>query len=320
MIRFKRQLLRTRPGAASAIVFVFIGPVLALALQADLIVGTASGKVYHTHPDCASLKKIAPENRVSFTTVAMAEREGRRLCKTCEKLHTRDADRSAEKRPSESKPTSTQPDGSNTLDKAISSARVVKVLPGGTLLLDNGEKAMLHGVGMPGERQELARECHKMLNERASSGAVTTISRDESLMRDSLGRLCIHVVLASDGSDLGASLISEGLAWADPSTRMVRAYQYEKYEMEAWEKGKGIWKRLDGPAGQREVLVGRFAPCFHAVNCRHEVHLTEPTRITLNEAKARRLKPCDRYQMPREQTDATVSKSTREKGTHEEKE
>ncbi|MBI5764641.1 MAG: thermonuclease family protein [Planctomycetes bacterium] len=320
MIRFKRQPVRVRPDTALAIVFSFIGPVLALALQTDLIVGTASGKVYHTHPDCTSLKKIAPENRVSFTSVSMAEREGRRLCKTCEKLHARDGDRPGATKQSENKPASTQPDVANTSDGTIVSARVVKALPGGTLVLDNGDKAALHGVGVPVERQEMARECLKALSEQAPIGTVTAISRDESPVRDSLGRLCVHVVLASDGSDLGASLIREGLAWADPSTRPLRGSQYEKCEMEAWEKGKGIWKRLDGSAGQSDVLVGRFAPYFHPVNCRHEVHLTEPTRITLNEAKARRLKPCDRYQMPRLPSDATVSKSTLEKGTNEEKE
>lgn len=320
MIRFKRQPLHARPDTTLAIVFSFVGPGLAIALQADLIVGTATGKVYHTHPDCASLKKIAPENRVTFASVAMAEREGRRLCKTCEKLLARDSGAADKRKQPPKEPTATQPGASDATDGGNSTARVVKVLSGGTLVLDTGEKAMLQGVGIPLKQQEMARECQAAMSERALSQAVGFISRDGAPARDVHGRLKVHIIFNPGEPELGAVLISEGLAWAEPEVVFTRIFPYDKAEAEAWEKGKGIWKRLEGPAGQREVLVGRFARNYHPVNCRHEPLLIEPTRITINEAKARRLVPCDRYQMPKESSDATVSKSTRDKGTHEEKE
>ena len=320
MIRFKRQPLRARPDTALAIVFSFVGPALAVALQADLIAGTASGKVYHTHPDCASLKKIAPENRVTFASVAMAEREGRRLCKTCEKLHARENGGADGKKQVKKEPTSTQPGASDATDGGNSTARVVKVLSGGTLVLDNGEKAVLQAVGIPLKQQEMARECHAAMSERALNQAVGSISREGVPIRDAHGRLKVHIIFNPGEPELGAVLISEGLAWAEPDVILTRIFPYDKAEAEAWEKGKGIWKRIEGPAGQREVLVGRFARNYHPVNCRHEPLLIEPARITINEAKARRLVPCDRYQMPKESSDATVSKSTRDKGTHEEEE
>ncbi len=304
------------------VVFVYAGSAAAKLPISDPIIGAANGKVYHTHPDCYSLKKIAAENRVTFGSVAMAEAEGRRQCKTCEKLHAKDAATKDGSTSNSEKTQSTQPSGPKWTNEDRTSVRVKTVLPGGTLILEKGEKATLVGVCFPLVRQEGAKETVRRVEERVSGVTVLLVGNTNQFGRDSLGRMRVSIQPSEGRPDLGAELIAEGLAWCDSTMDFSGHAEYLKKEKEAWEKGKGIWKRLDGGAGKREVLVGRYAAHYHPVDCRHEAHLIESNRITLNEAKARRLTPCDLYRTPEPATgeDASVRRSFQDKGTHEEKE
>lgn len=305
-----------------AVVLVWTGLAIATLPTVDPIIGAANGKVYHTHPDCSAIKMITAENRVTFATVEQAETEGRRLCKSCEKLHAKNADQKSKVKSIAGKPRTTQPAVTKQTIDDRTNVRVKSVLPGGTLLLDKGEKATLAGVSFPLERQEMAAEAVRRVEERVNGVMVTLIWNANQYGRDSLGRMKISIQPSEGRPDLGAELIADGLAWCDTSVDFPGRAEYLKKEKEAWEKGKGIWKRLDGAAGKREVLVGRYATHYHPVDCGHEAHLIDSSRVTLNEAKARRLTPCETYQMTDAdgQDDATARQTPKNKSTHEEKE
>lgn len=288
--------------------------------------GSKDSKVYHTDAACPSGKKIIAENRIPFKSAADAEEQGRRLCRTCERRRASDKTREArdatapppppptdeparEKRASRGKHAASQPadrtrNGTSTSDGArslIDPARqmtVRQVLPGGALVLDNGEKAHLLGVCSPEDRQPLAAEAvahiEKLVKSRKCEQSWDgPASRPE--LRNENGQLLLYVAAGPNRIDLGGELIEKGLAWADRDRPCAKTDDYIAREQHAWSEGRGIWRRLDGVAGQARVLAGQYARYYHPIDCPHEVHLNEPSEITVNEAKARRLAPCCFY-------------------------
>jgi len=273
--------------------------------HADEVVGAKDGKVYHTRADCLSLRKIAVENRVAFKSVTEAEAEGRRHCKMCERLAEKaarsteqpPATKSAEKKPPPQVQT-TKPAEPAPRSDAAQTVRVKKVLPGGTLQLDNGERITFAGACLPQAGQDPAEEATSFIQERVKGRKLlfSTIRADEqSAVRDSFGRIPGRLKPDPQKPDLGGELIKNGLAWVDREARMEVVADYIALEDEAWQKGRGIWKRLDGESGRAQVVAGRYALHYHPVGCPHVAHLTEPSTITVNEAKARRLTPCENY-------------------------
>ncbi len=295
---------------------------------AGSIIAAMKSKVYHTHPDrCASARNIEQENRISFDSTDEAEAEGRRLCKFCAKL---DARQDGPKTPPR-KATSSPPDRANpepkpemkTVDKsrkydqsvsppvesappalATKGGRVKSVLSGGTLVLESGERVRLAGVACPTAGQLLAEEVTTFILSQTRGRKVQLawhLGDDGVPIRDELGRIPAFVTTAAGDPDLAEAILAEGLGWVDWSSPCFRRALYLAKEDDAAWSQRGVWKRLDGPIGRIEVIVGKHTHDYHAPTCPHTVYLTEPVTITLNEAKGRRLAPCDRWrdEMPK---------------------
>lgn len=271
------------------------------------ITGSANGKVYHIEPKCSAARKISAESRVTFASVAEAESQGRRLCKVCERLRAKQnkpAEPAKEAEPSEPAKEQQPGDGGSPKPRepnparSASPAKVRKVLPGGTLVLESGDKVRLMGITCPAEGQPMAGETVAAIEKRVRGHAVAVEyfkAEDGTRLRDLHGRALVLLGLDEKRPDLGAELILLGLAWVDRDGAFPNRPLYLGKESEAAASNIGIWRRLDGPAGQEAVVCGKFARQFHPTNCPHIEHMIDPLQITLNEARARRLVPCDRF-------------------------
>ncbi|HKQ46603.1 MAG TPA: thermonuclease family protein [Phycisphaerae bacterium] len=277
--------------------------------EADGVVGAKKGKVYHTHPDdCSAAKNINDDNIVRWASESEAKKEGRRLCKSCAKLDERakkkaagpsDTERPANsRRPSAAE--SEEPENVDNSGGSLIQVRVKKVLTGGTVLLDNGDKARLFGIAAPQSGQSLADETIRFIEKRVKGRTLQLIpveDREAKPRRDRLGRTLAYIAISSGDSDLGGALVNEGLAAVDRSIEFERLDDYLKHEDDAAWAGRGIWKKLDGPEGAAEVVTGKHTHEYHAADCPHVEHLIEPATVTVNEAKSRRLRPCEYYRV-----------------------
>lgn len=296
-----------------AIVVLFATPPNARAAE---VFGTKRGKVYHTHgAECASARKIMGDNRVTFATEEEAKTSGRRLCKRCEALDRQQADRAEpkqkkadpppgddgrkaeENREGDAPPQPAVPP--DTAGLLVEFATVTKVLPGGTLVLDNGEHARLLGITCPARGQPREKDATRFIAEETRGRTVRFACESASCRaarRDELGRLLIYASAEPDGRDLGGELVFQGYAWVDRDVPFARQSEYRRFEEEAWRAGRGIWERGDKyePGGET-VVTGRHAHCYHPPNCQHAKLMAGVMTLTLNDAKARRLVPCSEY-------------------------
>lgn len=292
----------------------------ALDSNGKSVLGTKRGKVYHTHPeDCGSARRIGEANRLWFKSIEEAEKVGRRLCKLCQTLDrkAKEAEDSAKKERTQSGPSAPKEKaGGARSDQSPTShpaempapavlpvlARVTAVLAGGTLVLDNGDKATVLGVVCPESGQPMAKTTAKWIREQ-TDGLVVQLVHDSFpcgvQQRDGLGRGLVYVTLGPQpqGRDLGAELLRKGYGWLDRGAQFQRRPAYVRHETQAWRNERGVWKRQAGAAGQEEVLTGRHAWAYHRQGCPHLHHLVGLIRMTLNEAKERRLVPCSRYRV-----------------------
>jgi len=289
------------------------------AASAQEVVASQSGKVYHSDPECPAAGKIAEENRVKFKSAEEAEAEGRRLCKMCEKRQVRRAEDEAADGDGNSEPDGKKGPAGNPesgqpvprqppkLKKRRTSpaegvvaaeVRVRRVLAGGTIVLDTGEKVRLMGVEAPLAGQPFAPESVSAL-EKLTRGRPVRMQLpsggDQHPLRDVYGRLLVYLAAGDDGLDVGSELIRRGWAWGDRSAIFDRREEYAAMELEASASNRGVWKRLEGEAGRTEVVGGKYAWQFHPPDCPHVEHLIDPAKITLNEARAKRLTPCEHY-------------------------
>lgn len=291
-------------------------PLVTTTARADGIIGAKKSKVYHTHPDeCGSAKRIGAANRLRFSSTKEAQAAGRRLCKRCAALDRKakasrdkgkknEGDHGGRDEPARPAGRRPPPEPKNPPPHAEAPSippdfvRVSDVLAGGTLVLDTGEKAALIGVVCPQPGQRHARDAVRYLREQTLRRTVR-LSYEASPCfarpRDDWGRLLIYAVPEPDGRDLAGELIFQGYAWADPGVRFGRAREYARQEEAAWRAGRGVWARSDGPDGKRTVVTGRFARQYHRPDCRHVSLLTGVTKMTVNEARQRRLVPCSEY-------------------------
>jgi len=292
------------------------------------IIGTQRGKVYHVYPvDCGSAKRIQDDNKIVFESVEEAEAAGRRLCKRCADLARKakargdapkprarggsrgdDSGRRRSPDPVPPRPPGVGDVGSGEPPERV---RVSKVLVGGTLVLDNGEKAVLLGVVWPPRSQPMAKDAVRLAKEQ-TRGRQLSVRHDTSSFgvrrRDGLGRLVVYATPEPDGRDLAGELIFQGFGWLDRGTRFARRDEYLRQEDAAWRAGRGIWKHLVGKEGDRKVVTGRHADHYHHLKCPHVKHLTGVMELAINEAKDRRLTPCADYR-PRAAAKQTEAKN-----------
>ncbi|MCG8409381.1 MAG: thermonuclease family protein [Phycisphaerales bacterium] len=279
----------------------------AFTVQGEEVIGAKRSKVYHTHSrQCSAAKRIGAGNRISFTSAEEAERSGRRLCRRCAKLEEKaqEAGESEDEKPTRKGKLRPQPkrpledEGRRTVFPEF--ARVTDVLIGGTLVLDNGEKAVLLGVSCPGRRQPNAKDLVRFITEQ-TRGRTVRVSHDTSpcqtLLHDDLGRLQVYVTPEPNGRDLGSELIFQGYAWLDRRVNFDRRADYGRREEEAWRAGRGIWEKKEGASDNEEVVTGRHARHYHGPKCSHVAHLSGIVKTTLREAKERRLTPCSDYRV-----------------------
>lgn len=285
------------------------------AASAGEIIAAKTGKVYHSHPrDCASARRIQPENRITFPSAKEAIRAGRRQCRRCEALDRKaragksEPDRS-DGEPSTHPPEKARRDGVTVRpqsDRRDMSSRVslpevvgvAKVLEGGTLELDIGEKAVLLGIVFPQRGQPLAREAARFLTDQVRGRRLRIAyddAREGGPTRDPLGRLRIYATPIPDGRDLGAELIFQGYAWLDRDRRFGRRAEFLRNEEAAWRDQRGIWKPTPDSEDDPEVITGRHAWEYHRPNCRHKRLMSDVLTMPLTEAQARRLVPCGAY-------------------------
>ncbi len=284
-----------------------------LAAMGAEIVGTKSGKVYHTQGSaCASAARISDTNKVRFASIEEAEQGGRRLCKRCEDLASRTPAEPAPPAPAErngndtgrppagaratERPTAEPPPATDAPDQPPEYARVVKVLYGGTCVLDNGDKAVLTGIVCPDRGQPLAKDAMRFLTEQTCDRVVRIVANDSPhARRDALGRAIVYISQDPGGRDVAAEMLFQGYAWVDRCASHDRRSEYLRQEESAAQGQRGIWKALEGNSGEDAVVTGRHAWQYHSPKCRHVEHLCDPLSLTINEAKARRLTPCSEY-------------------------
>lgn len=277
------------------------------------IFGTKSGKVYHTQGSaCASAARISESNRVQFGSIEEAEKAGRRVCKRCQDL----ADRGGSKTPSEPPerndddtgaparpaPPADRPSPGSPPDAGIRSdlppefARVTRVLHGGTLVLDTGDKAVLAGVTCPDRGQPCAKDAVRFLTEQTVDRMVRiTVDSSHLNRRDEHGRAVVYLAQDPGGRDVAAELLFQGYAWVDRCVAFDRRSDYLRQEESAAQGRRGVWKPLEGNEGEADVVTGRHALHYHSPKCPHVEHLNDPLTLSVNEARLRRLTPCGEY-------------------------
>ena len=296
------------------ILWVVAGLVVSIDARADSIVGTAKGKVYHNHPDrCSSAKRIQSDNIARFASKAEAERAGRRQCKSCAKYDSEPVTKApdsaaagqssnAEQRPGVVPVVADRPatDGGSTQSSGAllpQFAHAKKIIDGGTIELDTGDKARLLGIIVPNGGQPSDREAHRFIKEQTRDRLLKLslpASSGDAMERDALGRWRVSIA-PQGGRDLAGELLFQGYAWLNRDRITARTEEYARLEEAAWSARRGIWRQLEGEEGQRIVATGRGATEYHDDRCAHVAHLTDPMNMTINEARARRLVPCDDY-------------------------
>ena len=123
--------------------------------------------------------------------------------------------------------------------------KVKRVIDGDTLLLTNGEKVRLIGVDTPETKhpqkpvQRFGREAYLFTRELVE-GKEVRLEFDWQ-RRDKYGRLLAYVYL-TDGTFLNAEIIIQGYGFAYTRFPFKYLEEFRKYEREARENGKGLWK------------------------------------------------------------------------------
>ncbi len=304
-----KAILKRRGKAAWTVVaWCVLGVLPRVVVAEDQIIAAKKSKVYHTHPDrCGAAKNITEANRIHFASSEEAEAEGRRLCKMCAKIDEREVQRGKEP---ETKPEETSARGgpraktggdraadeSGDSTPSLHAARVKKVLAGGTLLMEDGNRLRLVGVICPDAGQPMADEAARFIQKKTRDRTVQaswTIGPEGEVARDRLGRIVATITTGQDSADLGGELLAEGLCWLDRDAPPALQEAYSKRQDDAAWAQRGIWKRLEGAAGRAEVFVGKYTHEYHPPGCPHLAHLTDVSSIMLNEAKGRRLAPCE---------------------------
>lgn len=276
---------------------------------ADDVIGAKNSKVFHTHPkQCPAAQQISEENIVRWESEAEAFKEGRRRCKVCMQLDENGGKKIRLPKSPPSLPSKTRtPEKNKKASPApttMTGVRVKRVAAGATLHLENGDKVALVGIVAPLSGQPGADETILYLQKLLKGHAVqaSPVNGLNGKARwDALGRMMAYVSISGEDSDIGSLLVSEGLAAVDRSADFDRFEEYLKREDDAAWAGRGAWHKLDGADGEASVVIGKHSFEYHLPDCPHVSLLTSPTTIAVNEAKGRRLHPCDHFRLKKDE-------------------
>jgi micrococcal nuclease len=128
---------------------------------------------------------------------------------------------------------------------AQNAAKVKRVIDGDTLLLINGERLRLIGVDTPETKhpqkpvQRFGNEAY-LFTKRIVEGKEVRLEYDWQ-KRDKYGRLLAYVFLP-DGTFLNAEIIKQGYGFAYTRFPFKYMEEFRRYEKEARENGRGVWK------------------------------------------------------------------------------
>jgi endonuclease YncB( thermonuclease family) len=126
--------------------------------------------------------------------------------------------------------------------------KVIRVIDGDTLHLTNGEKVRLIGVDTPETRhpqkpvERFGKEAY-LFTKRMVEGKEVRLEFDWQ-RRDKYGRLLAYVYL-TDGAFLNAEIIKQGYGFAYKKYPFKYFDEFEKFEKEARENGRGLWKESE---------------------------------------------------------------------------
>lgn len=282
--------------------------------MAERCIGTQKSKIFHNHPKaCGSASRIQEDNQVVFKDASEARRAGRRQCRRCARLDSESKDDGAKDDDQPSQQPLGQPvrggnlppirlmppaDANPAAKLLPQMVRIKRILPAGTLQLDNGDTVCFDGIIVPNEDQPHARDARDYIDLQ-TQGRLMQLAQDAHhgviAGRDGLGRLRVRLAANDGGRDLAGELVHAGFAWVDRSRWTSRWDELSRLEENAWRGGRGIWQQLDGAAGKVSVVIGRDAVAYHERRCNHVKLLTDARDIELNEARARRLVPCEHF-------------------------
>ncbi len=132
-----------------------------------------------------------------------------------------------------------------TLSFANDLLRVKRVIDGDTLLLTNGDRVRLIGVDTPETKhpqkpvERFGKEAY-LFTKGMVEGKEVRLDYDWQ-RRDKYGRLLAYVYL-KDGIFLNAEIIKQGYGFAYTKFPFKYLEEFRKYEREARENKKGLWK------------------------------------------------------------------------------
>jgi len=137
----------------------------------------------------------------------------------------------------------TAPPGDSRLEKGWRT--VTRVVDGDTLILEGNEKVRLIGVDTPetNDRRRLVRSFAMEATDftrRIAEGKRVRLEYDQS-RTDRFGRTLAYVFL-EDGTFLNAEIIKQGYGFAYTKYPFRYMEEFRRYEPEAREAGRGMWK------------------------------------------------------------------------------
>ena len=124
-------------------------------------------------------------------------------------------------------------------------ARVKRVIDGDTLLLADGERVRLIGVDTPETKhpqkpvERFGQEAY-LFTKRMAEGKEVRLEYDWQ-RKDRYGRLLAYVYLM-DGTFLNAEIIKQGFGFAYTKYPFRYLDEFRKFERDAREAKKGLWK------------------------------------------------------------------------------
>jgi micrococcal nuclease len=123
--------------------------------------------------------------------------------------------------------------------------KVNRAVDGNTLLLTNGEYVRLIGVDTPETKhpekpvERFGKEAY-LFTKKMAEGKEVSLEYDQT-RRDRYGRILAYVYL-SDGTFLNAEIIKQGYGFTYTKYPFKYMEEFRRYEREARENGKGLWK------------------------------------------------------------------------------
>lgn len=124
--------------------------------------------------------------------------------------------------------------------KKIEKFKVIKVIDGDTIILENGEKVRLIGINTP----EIGEKCYweaKNFLQKIIENKTVYLEAD-GLNKDKYGRLLRHVYL--NGSYVNLIMIKEGLAFYFPSKSKYSNILFKEEELARKNKIGCLWNKI----------------------------------------------------------------------------